>query len=122
METSWLEFLSPYIFDFVFPILERLLILAFVAMATMFVRWWKNLTIERWIKDIIVEGILYAQEKFWDKEGKERFAYAKLYILKRIEEKWFISIPEERLDALIDSLVKHLKGEFAELWYNNPPQ
>ncbi len=111
----FLEGVVPLVLDLVF----RLLTILFIAVATWALNWFKNVQIDEWVKAILIEGILSAQEKFWDAKGAEKFEFAKEYAIKRLN-KWYIPVSLEDLDVKIDALVKDLKAEFGEHWYNNP--
>ncbi len=124
MNGAWVDlFLNPLL-EAVIPIildnLLRLFSLLILALGTWVINFWKNLVIDKWIKNIIEEGVLYAQETFWEEVGYRKFEYAKEYVVKRLS-KWYIKIDEDELDVKIQAMVKNLKAEFAELWYNNPP-
>jgi len=103
------------------PIAKDLIIIIFVAVVIPAIRagvsWWKELTIENWIKELVVDGVLYAQEKYWDKTGLQKFELAKAWILSKLNEKG-VNVSEEWLDGLIDAIVKQLRADFGdEDWY-----
>ena len=109
---DWLELLLPIIKDLVIIVAIAVLIPAVKAG----VGWWKNLTMEAWIKELIIDGVLFVQEKYWEKSGQQKFELAKVWIIEQLNEKG-INVSEEWLDALIDAVVKQLKAEFGDEWY-----
>ena len=110
---DWLELLLPIIKDLVIIVAIAVLIPAVKAG----VGWWKNLTMEAWIKELIIDGVLFVQEKYWEKSGQQKFELAKVWIIEQLNEKG-INVSEEWLDALIDAVVKQLRAEFGdEDWY-----
>ena len=110
---DWLELLLPIIKDLVIIVAIAVLIPAVKAG----VGWWKNLTMEAWIKELIIDGVLFVQEKYWEKSGQQKFELAKVWIIEQLNEKG-INVSEEWLDALIDAVVKQLRAEFGdEEWY-----
>ncbi len=80
------------------------------------VSWFKKWAVDWWVKKLVIEGVMFAQEKYWSIDGKQRFEKAKLYVLERLN-KYGIKVEKEWLDALIDSTVKILRDEF-DNWYN----
>jgi len=123
---EWLlEILTAHAVDALIPLIRDILIAVLIILVGLVgapaAKWWRNLKIDGWIKETIEEGVLFAQEKYWDKEGKEKFEYAKAYILTQLSE-WGIELSETKLDKMIDAVVKRLKAEFGDLWYNDPPK
>ena len=104
---DWLELLSPIIRDVVIVIV--------LAVAGFAVKFWRNLQLEAWIKELVVDAVLFAQEKFWDHTGEQKFTQAKIWILERLNSKG-IDVDMEWLDGLIDAVVKQLRAEFGDDW------
>ena len=104
---DWLELLSPIIRDVVIVIV--------LAVAGFAVKFWRNLQLESWIKELVVDAVLYAQEKYWDHTGSEKFTQAKMWILERLNSRG-IDVDMEWLDGLIDAVVKQLRAEFGDDW------
>jgi len=103
------------------PIIKDLIIIVFVAVVipaiSKAVSWWKELTIENWIKELVIDGVLYVQEKYLNKTGLQKFELAKAWVLSKLKDKG-INVSEEWLDGLIDAIVKQLRSEFGEDdWY-----
>ena len=112
---EWLDLLV----DLLLPVARDLVVIAVLAIVGVGANWWKNLQIEGWVKELIVDAVLFVQEKFWDLTGEQKFELAKAWILKRLKEKG-INVSEEWLEALIDAIVKELRAEFGEEdWYRN---
>ena len=108
---DWLELLLPIVRDIVITVV---LLLAGLA-----VKWWKNLAIENWVKELVIDAVLFTQEKFWAHTGEEKFEIAKQWIVERLNEKG-INVSEEWLEGLIDAIVNQLRAEFGEQgWYRN---
>jgi len=108
---DWVELLTPVIRDIVITLV---LLLAGLA-----VKQWQNVQLEDWVKDLIVDGVLLTQERFWEHSGEEKFKFAKQWIIERLDEKG-IKISEEWLDGLIDAVVKQLRAEYGdEGWYRS---
>ena len=106
---DWLELLLPIVRDIVITLV--LLVAGFA------VKKWQEIQLEGWIKDLIMDGVLFVQEKFWEHTGKEKFEFAKQWIIERLNEKG-IKVSMEWLEALIDAVVKQLRSEFGEdEWY-----
>ena len=111
---DYLELLLPIIKDLIIIFAIAVLIPAVKAG----VGWWKNLTMEAWIKELIVDGVMFVQEKYWQHSGEQKFALAKKWIIERLQEKG-ITVSEEWLDGLIDAVVKQLRDEFGDEWYRD---
>jgi len=122
---SLIEVVLPYVADLLLPLLADLIVLVVVALfgviGVPLIKWWKNWKVDQWVKDTIIDGVLYAQEKYWDKAGEDKFQYAKAHILSRMND-WGIEISESRIDERIDSAVKRMKKEFGKYWYSDPPK
>ena len=112
---DWLEMLLPIIKDVVIIVVITLVVPAIGAAA----KWWKQLTVEEWIKDLVIDGVLFVQERYWDHSGMQKFELAKQWIIMRLSEKG-INVSEEWIDGLIDAVVKQLRAEFGdEDWYRD---
>ncbi len=102
------------------PIIEQgievLLKVVIIPLLWIGLTWFKNWVVDWWVKKLVIEGVTFAQEKYWSIDGKQRFEKAKHYILERLN-KYGIRVEMEWLDALIDSTVKILRDEF-DNWYN----
>ncbi len=110
---EWVELFLPIIKDVVIIIVVAVVIPAIAAG----VSWWKELAIENWIKELVVDGVLFTQEKFWDLSGERKFEEAKLWIVAKLIEKG-IDVDMAWLEGLIDAVVKQLRAEFGEEeWY-----
>lgn len=108
---DWLELLLPIVRD--------IMITVVLLLAGLAVKWWKNLAVENWVKELVVDGVLFVQEKFWEHTGEEKFEFAKQWIIERLNEKG-INVSEEWLEGLIDAIVAQLRAEFGEeQWYRN---
>ena len=106
---DWLELLLP--------IVREIVLIIVLALAGLVVKWWQGLQIEGWVKEIVIDGVLFVQEKFWESTGEEKFKFAKQWIIERLKEKG-INVSEEWLDALIDAVVNQLRAEFGEKAWN----
>jgi hypothetical protein len=103
--------------ELLLPIIRDLIIVIVIAVVGFAVKWWRDLTIDNWIKELVIDGVLFAQEKFWELTGEEKFEQAKQWILDRLKEKG-VNVSEEWLEGLIDAIVKQLRAEFGdEDWY-----
>lgn len=111
---DWLELVLPIVKDVVIIMVVTLIVPAIGAG----VKWWKELTMEEWIKDLVVDGVLFVQERYWDHRGEEKFEIAKAWILGKLHEKG-IDVDMDWLDGLIDAMVKQLRSEFGEDWYHS---
>jgi hypothetical protein len=110
---DWLELLLPIVKDLIIIFVIAVIVPAIGAG----VKWWKDLTIENWIKELVVDGVLFVQEKFWEYSGEEKFEFAKQWVIERLNEKG-IDVSMEWLEGLIDAVVKQLRAEFGdESWY-----
>ncbi len=109
---DWVELLLPMVDQAV----ETLLKLVVIPLIWLGLKWFKNWAVDTWVKKLVIEGVMFAQEKYWQNDGKQRFEKAKLYVLERLN-KYGIKVEMEWLDALIDSTVKRLRDEFND-WYN----
>ncbi len=108
-----LEMVLPIVKDLVIIIVVTIVIPAIGAA----IKWWKELTIEDWIKDLVIDGVIFVQERYWDLSGERKFVEAKLWILNKLNEKG-ITVDDEWLEGLIDSIVNQLRAEYgAEDWY-----
>jgi len=106
---DWLELLLPIVRD--------IMITVVLVVASFAVRWWKNLAVENWIKELVIDAVMFVQEKFWEHTGEEKFELAKQWIIDRLNEKG-ITVSEEWLEGLIDAIVNQLRAEFGEdAWY-----
>lgn len=112
---DWLELLLPIVKDIVIILVVTLVVPAVGAAA----KWWKELTLEEWIKDLVVDGVLFVQERYWEHKGEEKFDIAMNWILDKLNEKG-IDVDYEWLAGLIDAVVKQLRSEFGEEdWYRS---
>jgi len=112
---EWVELLLPIVKDLIIIFVVAVVIPAIGAG----VKWWKDLAIENWIKELAVDGVLFVQEKYWGLAGEEKFALAKQWIVAKLNEKG-IDVTDEWLDGLIDAIVNQLRAEFGEeQWYRN---
>jgi len=108
---DWLELFLPIIRDVVITLV--------LLVAGLAVKKWQNIQLDGWVKEIIVDGVLFVQEKFWQHTGEEKFEIAKQWIVERLNEKG-INVSEEWLEGLIDAIVNQLRAEFGEQgWYRN---
>lgn len=109
---NWLELALPTIKD----ILIIIVITVLVPLLRAAIKWWRDLVLENWIKELIEDGVLFAQEKYWDSVGEERFELAKQWIVDKLNEKG-IKVSMDWLEGLIDATVRRLRDEFNETWY-----
>ena len=106
---DWMELLLPIIRDVV--------IVVVLAAAGYALKFWRNIQMEAWIKELIVDAVLFVQEKYWDLSGEDKFAQAKVWIVEQLNKRG-IQVDDEWLDAVIDAVVKELRAEFGdEDWY-----
>ncbi len=107
------------ILELFLPIIKDLFIIFVVAVVIpgigAAVKWWKNLAIENWVKELVIDGVLFTQEKYWQSSGKEKFQVALEWITQRLNEKG-INVDKKWLEGLIDATVKLLRDEFDD-WY-----
>jgi len=73
---------------------------------------------EHMVRQIVADGVLFAQQVYKDYSGKERFAYALDRIMFALDERG-IDVERKQIETLIESTVKHLKKEFEDLWYED---
>jgi hypothetical protein len=102
-----------------FPLIEMALntiLKVFVPIiAIALVGWYRKTVQNDLVRLIIEDGVLYAQQVFWQAGGAERLDAAKQRILSALNEAG-IKISEEMLDTLIEATLKRLKIEFEEAW------
>lgn len=110
-----MEILTPVIKEIVITLVLILAGLAANALRKGIV-WWRELLIEDWIKDVVEDGVLYAQELLWDKVGQERYDFAMGWIVDTLQGKGF-DVDIEWLGGLIDAAVKRLRDELGDTWY-----
>ncbi len=110
---EWVELALPIIEQ----VVETLLKLVIIPLIWIGLKWFKNWAVDTWVKKLVIEGVTFAQEKYWELDGKQRFEKAKVYALERLN-KYGIKIEMEWLDALIDSTVNMLRDEYED-WYRN---
>ncbi len=115
MELQWIELVLPIVKDLVIIFVVAVVIPAIAAG----VKWWKELAVENWIKELVIDSVLFVQEKYWDLSGEQKFELAKGWVLEKLSEKG-INVSEKWLNGLIDAIVKQLRSEFGEEdWYRN---
>lgn len=105
---DWFELLSPIVRDIVIAIV--MLIVGIAA------KKWQSIAIENEVKDLIVDAVLYVQEKYWDYQGEQKFEEAKLWIVQQLNERG-IPVDLPWIEALIDATVKRLREELYDTWY-----
>ena len=113
---EWIDLLLPIVDQAV----ETLLKLVVIPLIWVGLQWFKNWVVDWWVKKLVIEGVTFAQEKYWSIDGEKRFEKAKLYILERLN-KYGIKVEMEWIDALIDSTVNILRDEFED-WYRELEQ
>ena len=111
-DSLWLEILEVLL-----PLARDVIVSLILIAVALAWKWWKGLAIDDWIKDLVEDAVLFAQEKYWDKTGLQKFHMAKMFVLDKLKEKG-IPINEEWIDALIDATVKRLRDEFED-WYGD---
>lgn len=100
------------------PIVKDVLIIVVLALAGLGIKLYRNWMIETWVKELIVDAVMFVQEKYWQLDGEERFEKAKEWLLVELKKRK-IDVSKEWLDALIDRMVKELRAEFGEGWYRD---
>ena len=110
-----MEILTPLIKEVVITLVLILAGLAANALRKGIV-WWRKLLIEAWIKEVVEDGVLYAQELLWDKVGQDKFDFALTWVVDQLNAKG-IAVDSDFIGGLIDAAVKRLRAEFAESWY-----
>ena len=109
MVIEWTELLLPIISDLII-----IIVLTIAGFGIKLFREWK---VEQWIKEMVIDAVLFAQEKYWDLSGEEKFEKAKELLLAELKSRGF-KISEEWLEALIDRMVMELRALFGdEDWY-----
>lgn len=109
---EWIDLFLPIVDQ----VVETLLKLVVIPLIWVGVWWFRNWAVDAWVKKLVVEGVMFAQEKYWQVDGEQRFEKAKAYVLERLN-KYGIKVEAEWLDALIDATVKLLRDEFED-WYS----
>ncbi len=109
---DWLEHLLPIVKD----VLIIVVITVLVPLLRAAIKWWRDLVLEDWIKELVEDAVLFVQEKYWQDTGELKFEIAKEWIIDKLAEK-NINISMEWLDGLIDATVKRLREEFDKTWY-----
>lgn len=71
------------------------------------------------IRNIVADGIRYAQKVYGHLGGTGRYEKAFEAISLRLE-KWHIYVSPEELKILIESILKDLQGKFGDKWYELP--
>lgn len=110
-----MEMVSPLIKEIVLTLVLILAGLAANALRRGIV-WWRELLIEDWIKDVVEDGVLYAQELLWDKVGQDKYDFALNWIADKLQAKG-IDVDPDWIGGLIDAAVKRLREELSETWY-----
>jgi len=106
---EWVELLLPIVRDLVIVIV--------ITVVGYSLKFWRELTLEQWVKELVIDSVLFIQEKYWNLSGEQKFAEAKKWLLRQLNERG-IKVDEEWLDALIDATVKELRAQFGdEHWY-----
>lgn len=112
------ELLKLELWEMVLPLVRDIIVtlVAIVAMAAW--RWWKKLAMDAWIKDLVEDGVLLAQERFWNHVGAERFEKAKEFIVGKLNE-YGVKVDMDWLEGLIDATVKRLRADYDGAWYRD---
>lgn len=101
------------------PVIRDLVILVVVSIAGYALKFWKDLQLEHWIKDLVIDAVLFVQEKYWDLSGVEKFDQAKGWLIAYLNSKG-VKVDMDWLEGMIDAAVKELRAEFGEEeWYRN---
>lgn len=109
---DWLEIVLPIIKDLAI-IFVVVVVVPGVQAA---IKWWRNVVMEEWVRELVEDAVLFVQEKYWDHAGEDKFNYAKYWVIDRLNEKG-VNVSIEWLDGLIDAAVKRFREELAETWY-----
>ena len=67
------------------------------------------------IKEIVMDGVMYAQQVWGHLDGPERYPRALEKISEELKKRG-INVSDERLKMFIESAVKMLKAELGENW------
>ena len=108
-----------FVIELLLPVVLELVIIGVLTLVGIIAKQWQNLQLEGWIKEMVIDAVLFIQEKYWQHSGAEKFDLAKAWIVERLNEKG-INVSEEWIDALIDAVVMQMRAEFGEnSWYRN---
>ncbi len=113
---EWIDLWLPIVEQ----VVETLLKLVVIPLIWVGVKWFKDWAVDTWVKKLVIDGVMFAQEKYWQLDGAKRFEKAKAYVIERLG-KYGIKVEDEWLDALIDATVKLLRDKFDD-WYNDRGQ
>ncbi len=109
-----------FLIEVIFPVVREFLLILVTILTPVFagiiVKWYRKVAIDTLVRRTVQETVLDAQEKFWHRQGLERYAYA-LDRTKQLLNDDGIKISEDRLNSLIPSTVNLLrsgKGWFPE--------
>lgn len=113
------------IMDTVISLIQQILVLVITGVGTLLIAYLKEkfgtekmkklgelLTIH---KEVIREGILYAQQKFEGSDNAAKLEAAKDYIIARLNDAG-LNISEDVLDKLIESVLKETKDNWNTEW------
>ena len=102
--------------EFILEVIGKVLAFALVAllgMAWSYVsKWLEN----KVVREIVADGVRYAQKVYGHLGGHEKYDYALAKIIVELEARG-IKIDADRLKMFIESILVELKKEFDELWY-----
>lgn len=104
-------------FELFSPIVRDLVITVVVIIVGFVLKKWQSLNVDYWVKELVVDAVLFVQEKYWEQSGEEKFEIAKQWLVDKLNEKG-IKVDIKWLEGLINSVVKQLRAEFGEEdWY-----
>lgn len=104
-------------FEIVLELISEIAVPVVVVLVGIGISWYRENVKDEKIRGIIADGVLFAQQVFGHLEGKQRFKYAKDKAIQRLENKGF-KVSEEDINTLIESVLKELKSEYGDNWYD----
>ena len=106
-------------YDVLFPIakevIDLLVKVVLIPAIVLGVKWVKDLLKDRLVRQIVMDGILYAQQLYWQEGGDVKFNEAIDYIVRQLN-RWGIKMTEEDLIDLIEPLLLDLKLAVGDAW------
>ena len=108
-----LDVRSVFLLEVLFPVIREFLTIVVTLITPVIVgvavNWYRKVCIDTIVRRKVMEAVLDAQEKYWHREGSERYNHAK-DVAKKLIDSEGIKISEDRLESLIPSSVKLMRS------------